>query len=44
MATPHISAEKGDIAKIVIDADPNAIINTFKSEEFYGRFYMKPID
>ena len=38
------SYEVQDVAKLVIDADPNAIINTFKSEEFYGRFYMKPID
>ena len=38
------SYEVQDVAKTVIDADPNAIINTFKSEEFYGRFYMKPID
>ena len=38
------SYEVQDIAKVIIDTDSNAIINTFKSEEFYGRFYMKPID
>lgn len=38
------SYEVQDIAKLMIETDPNAIINTFKSEDFYGKFYMKPID
>jgi len=38
------SYEVQDIAKVIIDTDSNAIINTFKSEDFYGRFYLKPID
>lgn len=38
------SYEVQDVAKLMIETDPNAIINTFKSEDFYGRFYMKPID
>ena len=25
-------------------ADPHVVINTFKSEDFYGGFYLKPID
>ena len=32
------SYEVQDIAKLMIDTDPNAIINTFKSEDFYGKF------
>ena len=32
------SYEVQDVAKAIIEADPRAIINTFKSEEFYGRF------
>ena len=38
------SYEVQDIAKLMIDTDPNAIINTFKSEDFYGKFYLKPIE
>lgn len=38
------SYEVQDIAKLMKETDPNAIINTFKSEEFYGGFYLKPID
>lgn len=38
------SYEVQDVAKLMIETDPNAIINTFKSEDFYGKFYMKPID
>ncbi len=25
-------------------ADPNVIINTYRTSNFYGRFYQKPID
>lgn len=38
------SYEVEDIAKLMKEADPNAIINTFKTENFYGGFYLKPID
>lgn len=38
------SYEVQDIAKLIIETDPGAIINTFKSEDFYGKFYLKPID
>lgn len=38
------SYEVQDIAKLMKETDPDAIINTFKSEEFYGGFYLKPID
>lgn len=38
------SYEVQDVAKVIMDTDSNAIINTFKSEDFYGRFYLKPID
>lgn len=38
------SYEVQDIAKLMKETDPHAIINTFKSEEFYGGFYLKPID
>lgn len=38
------SYEVQDIAKLMKETDPNAIINTFKSEDFYGGFYLKPID
>ncbi len=38
------SYEVQDVAKLMRDTDPNAIINTFKSEDFYGKFYLKPID
>lgn len=38
------SYEVQDVAKVVKETDPGAIINTFKSEEFYGGFYMKPME
>lgn len=38
------SYEIQDIAKLMRNADPHVIINTFKSEDFYGGFYLKPID
>jgi len=38
------SYEIQDIAKLMRRADPKAIINTFKSEDFYGGFYLKPIE
>ncbi len=38
------SYEIQDIAKLMRRADPHVVINTFKSEDFYGGFYLKPID
>lgn len=38
------SYEVQDVAKLMMETDPNAIINTFKSEDFYGKFYIKPIE
>ena len=38
------SYEIQDIAKLMRKADPHVVINTFKSEDFYGGFYLKPID
>ncbi len=38
------SYEVQDIVKLMRGAVPHAVINTFKSEEFYGGFYLKPID
>lgn len=38
------SYEVEDIAKMMKEADSNAIINTFKTENFYGGFYLRPID
>lgn len=38
------SYEIQDIAKLMRKTDPHAVINTFKSQDFYGGFYLKPID
>ena len=38
------SYEMQDIAKLMHKADPHVIINTLKSEDFYGGFYLKPIE
>jgi len=38
------SYEIQDIAKLMRRTDPHVVINTFKSEDFYGGFYLKPID
>lgn len=38
------SYEVQDVAKLILETDPKAIINTFKSEDFYGKFYIKPIE
>lgn len=38
------SYEIQDIAKLMHKADPHIIINTFKSQDFYGGFYLKPIE
>ncbi len=38
------SYEIQDIAKLMHRADPHVVINTFKSKDFYGGFYLKPIE
>ncbi|CAM3064182.1 YitT family protein [Streptobacillus felis] len=35
--------EVNDIVKAILKVDKNAIINTFKTEAFYGKFYIPPI-
>lgn len=38
------SYEVADVAQLILEVDPHAIINAFKTENFYGHFYLKPID
>lgn len=38
------SYEVRDIAEQLLAVDPHAIINIYKSEDFYGGFYRRPID
>lgn len=38
------SYEVEDIARFIRQVDSRVIINTFKTENFYGNFYMKPIE
>lgn len=38
------SYEVGEIIDVVREIDPYIIINTFKTQEFHGRFYQKPLD
>ena len=38
------SYEVEDVAMFIKEIDPNVIINTFKTENFYGHFYIKPIE
>lgn len=38
------SYEIQDIAKLMRKTDPHVVINTFKSQDFYGGFYLKPIE
>lgn len=35
--------EVTDLVKMIQEIDPDAIINIFKTEDFYGKFYFKPI-
>ncbi|WP_066900804.1 YitT family protein [Streptobacillus notomytis] len=35
--------EVNDIVKAILELDKNAIINTFKTDAFYGKFYIPPI-
>lgn len=36
--------EVQDIAQLIKDIDPQAVINVLPTEEFFGGFYQKPID
>ena len=38
------SYEVADVVEILKSIDPYIIINSFKTEQFYGRFYQSPID
>ncbi|MGN1406074.1 MAG: DUF2179 domain-containing protein, partial [Erysipelotrichaceae bacterium] len=38
------SYEVEDIARFIRKVDSKVIINTFKTENFYGNFYLKPIE
>lgn len=38
------SYEAHDVVMCLRAADPNVIINTYRTANFYGRFYQKPID
>lgn len=38
------SYEVSDIANLLRETDPYVIINVLRTEEFYGSFYMAPID
>ncbi len=38
------SYEAHDVVLCLRAADPNVIINTYRTSNFYGRFYQKPID
>lgn len=38
------SYEAHDVVMCLRAADPNVIINTYRTSNFYGRFYQKPID
>ncbi len=44
MITVVSSYEVDDVIRKVSDADPNVIINTFKTENFVGGFYIPPMD
>lgn len=35
--------EVGDVVNTILERDNHAIINTFKTEHFYGKFYIPPI-
>ena len=35
--------EVNDVVETILKADPSAIINTYKTEHFYGKFYIPPI-
>ena len=37
------SYELNDVVRLVNDIDDKVIINVYKTEDFYGSFYMLPI-
>ena len=36
--------ESEDIVRLVREVDPGAVINVFRTESFFGRFYRGPVD
>ena len=38
------SYEVNDIVEVIRSVDDKVIINAFKTENFYGGFYLKPIE
>lgn len=38
------SYEVAEVVEVLKNADPYVIVNSFKTEQFYGRFYQAPID
>ncbi len=36
--------EVKEIAQLILSVDPHAIINVYRTDDFYGGFYRKPID
>ncbi|MBF1100910.1 MAG: YitT family protein, partial [Solobacterium sp.] len=36
--------EVKEIAHLILSVDPRAIINVYRTDDFYGGFYRKPID
>ena len=44
LSTVASSYEVKDIAELMLSVDPHAIINIYKTENFYGGFYREPIE
>jgi len=38
------SYEVGDVIRLMRDVDPHVIINVFKTDQFYGKFYQAPME
>lgn len=38
------SYEAADIIRLISEVDPHIIINVFKTDQFYGKFYRAPLD
>ena len=44
MNTVVSTLEVKEIAHLILSVDPRAIINVYRTDDFYGGFYRKPID
>lgn len=44
LSTVASSYKTKDIAELMLSVDPHAIINVYKTEDFYGGFYREPIE